>query len=84
MEIIKVKDLPYVRYTIEEGKAAFEKFEELDTAIYNKEHTDGVRTLISKFKDIETLDRYTVELLIDYIEVGGNKQNRIIKIYWNF
>jgi oligoendopeptidase F len=27
MEIIKVKDLPYVRYTIEEGKAAFEKFE---------------------------------------------------------
>ena len=58
--------------------------EKFDIALYNKEHTDGVCELISKFKDIKSLDRYTVELLIDYIEVGGNKQNRIIRIHWNF
>ena len=27
MAVTKVADLPYKRYTIEEGKAAFEKFE---------------------------------------------------------
>lgn len=87
--LISEDDFRVLSSACKEEQARLEKSlqtlqDKLDTAIYNKEHTDGVRTLISKFKDIETLDRYTVELLIDYIEVGGNKQNRIIKIYWNF
>lgn len=39
--------------------------------------------LISKYKDIQELDFVTVNTLIDYIEVGGNKNNRIINIHWN-
>ena len=49
-----------------------------------KEQSDSIKDIISSFKDIKKLDRYTVETLIDYIEVGGNKNNRIIQIHWNF
>ena len=49
-----------------------------------QEQSDSVREIIAKFKDIQSLDRFTVETLVDYIEVGGNKNNRIIKIHWNF
>ena len=40
--------------------------------------------IIRQFKDIQELDIVTVRNLIDFIEVGGNKNNRIIKIHWNF
>lgn len=40
--------------------------------------------IINQFKDIQELDRLTVCTLIDYIEVGGSKNHRIINIYWNF
>ena len=39
--------------------------------------------IIRKFKDIKELDCLTVNTLIDYIEVGGNKNHRIINIHWN-
>lgn len=40
--------------------------------------------LLEQFKDIKELDYITVNTLIDYVEVGGNKNNRIINIHWNF
>ena len=36
-----------------------------------------------EFKDIKELDSLTVNTLIDYIEVGGSKNRRIINIHWN-
>lgn len=39
--------------------------------------------IVSKYKDIKELDFVTVNTLIDYIEVGGNRNNRIINIHWN-
>lgn len=58
--------------------------DELDAINSRKEKSESIKDIISEFKDIKELDRYTVETLIDYIEVGGNKNNRIIQIYWNF
>ena len=52
--------------------------------IYNKEHKEWIKELISKYKEVKALDRYAVELLIDYIEVGGNKQKRTLRLHWNF
>ena len=49
-----------------------------------QEQSDSIKEIIAKFKDIQNLDRFTVETLVDYIEVGGNKNDRIIKIHWNF
>ena len=49
-----------------------------------KAKSDNIKDIITEFKDIKELDRYTVETLIDYIEIGGNKHNRIIQIHWNF
>lgn len=40
--------------------------------------------IIKKYKTINELDRNIIDTLIDYIEVGGNKNNRIINIHWNF
>lgn len=57
---------------------------EYSSYINNKEQKYRPGNLISKYKDIKILDRYTVELLVNYIEVGGNKQNRILRIHWNF
>ena len=39
--------------------------------------------IIRQFKDIHELDSLTVNTLIDYIEVGGSKNRRIINIHWN-
>lgn len=49
-----------------------------------KSHNDEIVELIKQYKDIQTLDRTTVNALIDYIEIGGTKNNRIINIHWNF
>ncbi len=51
-----------------------------------KRQTDSESRLeiIRRFKDIRELDFETVQTLIDHIEVGGNRSNRIINIYWNF
>jgi hypothetical protein len=40
--------------------------------------------IIREFKNITELDRITVQTLIDYIEIGGSRNNRIINIHWNF
>lgn len=43
-----------------------------------------VENLIEQFKNIKNLDRFTIDALIDYIEIGGTKEDRKIVIYWNF
>jgi DNA invertase Pin-like site-specific DNA recombinase len=58
--------------------------QELVTLNERMEHTENVKDVIRQFKDIKEIDRYTIQTLIDYIEVGGNKANRIIQIHWNF
>ena len=39
--------------------------------------------IIRESKEIKELDYITVNTLIDYIEVGGNKNHRIFNIHWN-
>lgn len=39
--------------------------------------------VIRQYKDIQKLDYVTVQALIDYIEIGGSRNNRIINIHWN-
>lgn len=49
-----------------------------------REETQNMDAMIARFKDLKELDRRTVETLIDYIEVGGSRHDRIINIHWNF
>lgn len=56
----------------------------LDYTLINNEDASVEKKIIRKYSGLKELDRYMVELLIDYIEVGGNRKNRTIKIYWNF
>lgn len=39
--------------------------------------------LIRKHKDICELDFDTVRTLIDHVEIGGDRNNRVVNIYWN-
>ena len=48
---------------------------------------DNRRQLIEQYTNLETLDRETVEKLIDYISVGKRipgTYNVPIEIHWNF
>lgn len=58
--------------------------DEIERINQRQAHADNVKDIISEFKNIKKLDRYTVQTLIDYIEIGGNRTNRIIQIHWNF
>ena len=40
--------------------------------------------LLEKYQTIQKLDTEVVNTLIDYVEIGGTKYNRIVNIYWNF
>ena len=57
---------------------------QIDDIDYQLSNSKSQYELLQQFKDIEELDYTTVNTLIDYIEVGGNKNNRIINIHWNF
>ena len=46
--------------------------------------SERIVNLIKSYRKVETLDVLTVTTLIDYIEIGGSKNNRIINIHWNF
>ena len=46
--------------------------------------SERIVNLIKSYRKLETLDVLTVTTLIDYIEIGGSKNNRIINIHWNF
>lgn len=58
--------------------------EKISMVSEQKKQTSNIKDIITQFRNIKELDRYTIETLIDYIEVGGTKNNRIIKIHWNF
>ena len=57
---------------------------EIEKINQRQEHAENVKEIINEFKNIKELDRYTVQTLIDYIEVGGNRTDRVIQIHWNF
>lgn len=39
--------------------------------------------IIRRYKNIQKLDFVTADTLIDHIDIGGSRNNRIIHIYWN-
>ena len=47
-------------------------------------HTSRRSVLLNKFKNISALSFPIVQSLINYIEVGGSKNERTINIHWNF
>ena len=47
------------------------------------DHSRSTIDIVRQYKDIQELDFTTVQTLIDYIEIGGSKNDRIIKIHWN-
>ena len=56
------------------------KLEEETTELNKSENRFEI---IKRFKNIQELDYITVNALIDHLEVGGNKNDRIINIHWN-
>ena len=40
--------------------------------------------IIREYMTFDELTKPMVDILIDKIEVGGSRDNRIIQIYWNF
>ncbi len=87
-EVISKDDFLMLSMDCKNHKQALEN----DIADYQKEidyltsqidNTNNKIEIIKRFKDIKELDSVTVNTLIDYIEVGGNKNHRIINIHWN-
>ena len=69
------------KQTLEQDIAEYQK--ELAYITTQIDSTDNQFDVIRQFKDIKELDSLTVNTLIDYIEVGGSKNRRIINIHWN-
>ena len=69
------------KQALEQDIADYQK--ELDYITAQIENTSCQFDVIRQFKDIKELDSLTVNTLIDYIEVGGSKNRRIINIHWN-
>ena len=67
--------------TLEQDIADYQK--EIDYITSRIDNTNSQLDVIRQFKDIQELDYITVSTLIDYIEVGGSKNHRIINIHWN-
>lgn len=87
-EVISKEDFLMLSEDCKTNKQALEQ----DIADYQKEldyitaqiaNTSCQFDIIRQFKDIQELDSLTVNTLIDYIEVGGSKNHRIINIHWN-
>lgn len=57
--------------------------EALDVFLQQSDASTHRLDTIRQFKNIQDLDRSTVNILIDHIEVGGSKNHRIINIFWN-
>lgn len=69
------------KQALENDIADYQK--EIDYLTSQIDNTNNKIEIIKRFKDIKELDSVTVNTLIDYIEVGGNKNHRIINIHWN-
>lgn len=57
---------------------------ELQSLVEKINDTKDFYKLVEKYKNIEVLDRETISELIDYVEVGGTRNNRLINIHWSF
>lgn len=76
------RDFVIERQSLEKSISEYQK--ELEDISNQLLDNDSQVKLLEEFKDIKKLDYITVNTLIDYIEIGGNKNNRIINIHWNF
>lgn len=88
-EVISKDDFLILSEDCKKEKEALEQ----DIVNYNSEidylhsqiaNSKRLLDLIMGFKNIQELDRVTVNTLIEYIEIGGSKNHRIINIHWNF
>lgn len=70
-------DKEYAESEIEAARAEIEEIKKKLSQSRNQ------LEVIKQYKDIQELDYVTVQTLIDYIEIGGNRNNRIINIHWN-
>ncbi|WP_302027630.1 hypothetical protein [Ruminococcus bromii] len=41
-------------------------------------------TIVTQYSNIEKLTHNELMFLVDYIEVGGTRDNRIVRIHWKF
>ena len=56
---------------------------ELDDVREQMEKKRSSIEIIRGFKDITELDFETVQVLIDHIEIGGTRSERVVNIHWN-
>lgn len=42
------------------------------------------QTIVNQYSNIEKLTHNELMFLVDYIEVGGTRDNRIVRIHWKF
>lgn len=73
-----------IRAKEQSSKLAQEYIEKIAQLESKQDDNIRVSELIEKHRKVESLDRLTINTLIDYIEIGGTKNNRIITIHWNF
>ena len=72
------KDKEQLQSLAPEYRAKLEKLQN------RQDETDIIMQYIAKNKELKSLDRLTVDILIDYIVIGGTRDNRIIDIHWKF
>ena len=75
------EDCQSSKQALEKNIADFQK--EIDNISEQLSNPNSQINVIRQFKNIQELDSLTVSTLIDYIEVGGSKNRRIINIHWN-
>lgn len=56
--------------------------EKKESLLHNIDKKQDKLELIRSNKHIDKLDAVTVDTLIEKVEIGGNRNNRIINIYW--
>lgn len=68
-------------------KLVEDKQKQLDTLKKKMMTQDNRKKLIEQYTNLEHLDRFTVEKLIDYIDIGKRNtetKELPIEIHWNF
>ena len=58
--------------------------EEIKTVKSELSHIPNNTPNLNQLKTISKLDYLTAQTLIEKIEIGGSRNNRVINIYWNF
>lgn len=86
--LIDAEEFTSLKKSFKDEKARLEentekKQREINDILLRQKKARGREDLIRSFKDIQKLDARTVEMLIDHVEIGGNRNKRIVNIYWN-